>query len=40
MEDLKSEGLLEKIEDLSHSVDTAIAVMLLCPMVSKQWFVR
>jgi len=41
VEDLKNEGLLEKIEDLSHSVghcyrcDTVVE-----PMVSKQWFVK
>ena len=41
LEDLRSEGLLEKIEDLGHSVghcyrcDTVVE-----PMVSKQWFVK
>lgn len=41
VEDLMSEGLLEKIEDLGHSVghcyrcDTVVE-----PMVSKQWFVK
>ncbi|MGB4130626.1 MAG: valine--tRNA ligase, partial [Tepidanaerobacteraceae bacterium] len=41
VEDLRSEGLLEKIEDLGHSVghcyrcDTVVE-----PMVSKQWFVK
>lgn len=41
VEDLKSEGLLEKIEDLSHSVGHCYRCdATVEPMVSKQWFVK